>query len=108
MEVPHIPTGPPAAVHGKGLVGGLCTPGLLVVILQVMRGYDGKSAHTSLSLVHHMLLTDHDLYSRASSLVEEVMSLYLLVMSEQTLPCRYDLTTGTAQTGTRHTQPSCR
>lgn len=37
-----------------------------------MRGYDGQFAHISLSLVHHMLLTNQDLDNRVSSLMEEV------------------------------------
>ena len=41
--------------------------------LQVMRGYDGQCAHTGLSLVQHMLLTNHELQSRVSSLVQEVL-----------------------------------
>jgi mediator of RNA polymerase II transcription subunit 23 len=43
-----------------------------LLLCMVMRGYDGQAAHTSLSLVHHMLLTDRDLHTRVSSLVEEV------------------------------------
>lgn len=39
-----------------------------------MRGYDGQFAHISLSLVHNMLLTNKDLHTRVSSLIENVYS----------------------------------
>ena len=39
---------------------------------QVMRGYDGQFAHTCLSIVHYMLLTNQDFQSRVSTLVKEV------------------------------------
>lgn len=70
---------------------------------QVMRGYDGQFAHTSLSLVHHMLLTNRDLQNRVSSLIEEVLFLLKSVMScdyLQPVLFRCDQITGTAQTGT--------
>ena len=37
-----------------------------------MRGYDGRYATIGLSLIHNMLLTNQDLQTRVTSLVENV------------------------------------
>ena len=70
MEVSHISSGPATVVHGKIAVVFSVTD----VLWQVMRGYDGQFAHTSLSLVQHMLLTNQDLHTRVSGLIDNVSS----------------------------------
>lgn len=44
-----------------------------------MRGYNGHSAHTSLSLVHHMLLSDNELQTRVASLIANVSSIHIIL-----------------------------